>query len=116
VKARRAISPIGEPAAAGASRRAARSKEYREQQAQRQPWEAVARIVIRRRLELGLSQQEVADRMGTSHSAISRIESGLHPTKQDTLARLAEALEMHYVHGFQIDTGAKQPELELITV
>jgi transcriptional regulator with XRE-family HTH domain len=36
----------------------------------------LARIVIRRRGQLGLSQAELARRMGTSHSAISRIETG----------------------------------------
>jgi transcriptional regulator with XRE-family HTH domain len=44
-----------------------------------------------RRANLGLTQEQLADRMGTSHSAISRIESGQHRTSVATLERLAEA-------------------------
>lgn len=111
------VDPLGDDAGTGAARRAARSKEYREEQARLETWEAIARMVIKRRMELGLSQQEVAERAGTSHSAISRVESGQHPTKQETLARLAEALEMRYVHGFEIETASKKkPELELVAV
>jgi transcriptional regulator with XRE-family HTH domain len=79
------------------------------------PYERIARIVIKRRMELGLSQRDVAERMGTSNTAISRIESGRHPTKQDTLARLAEALDMRYVHGFEIDRGKSAPVRELVS-
>ncbi len=38
--------------------------------------------------------------MGTSHSAISRIESGQHPMTVLTLRRLAVALDTHLVVGF----------------
>jgi transcriptional regulator with XRE-family HTH domain len=58
---------------------------------------ADARMVIRRRGKLELSQAELAKRMGTSHSAISRIESGQHPTTVPTLRRLATALDTHLV-------------------
>jgi transcriptional regulator with XRE-family HTH domain len=71
---------------------------------------------LQRAGDLGLSQRDVAERMGTSNTAISRIESGRHPTKQDTLARLAEALEMRYVHGFEIDGGKSTPVRELVSV
>jgi len=43
--------------------------------------------------------------MGTSHSAISRIESGQHPTTVQTLRRLADALETHLVVGFADDVA-----------
>ena len=39
--------------------------------------------------------------MGTSHSAISRIESGQHGTSVQTLQRLAVAREMRFVMGFE---------------
>jgi transcriptional regulator with XRE-family HTH domain len=39
-----------------------------------------------------LTQQELAERVGTSQSVISRIESGQHPTSVTMLRRLAEAL------------------------
>ena len=81
-------------------RRRARDPEYRAELQRLAPYEALARIVIRRRGQLGLRQAELAQRMGTSHSAISRIESGQHPTTVQTLRRLAQALGTHLVAGF----------------
>jgi transcriptional regulator with XRE-family HTH domain len=52
--------------------------------------------------------------MGTSHSAISRIESGQHKTTVDTLQRLAEALDVRFVFGFE-SGPAERPERELVT-
>ncbi len=52
-------------------------------------------------LILGLTQEQLAQRMGTSYSAISRIESGQHNTSVQTLQRLAAALEMRFVMGFE---------------
>ena len=49
--------------------------------------------MIKRRAELELTQEKLAHRMGTSHSAISRIESGSTPHERRTLERLAGALE-----------------------
>jgi transcriptional regulator with XRE-family HTH domain len=48
--------------------------------------------------------------MGTSHSAISRIESGQHPTSVTTLQRLAAALELRFVMGFE-SGNEDRPEL-----
>ena len=45
-----------------------------------------------RRLELGLSQTEVAARMGTSQSAVARLESGDADLRLSTLERYAAAL------------------------
>jgi ribosome-binding protein aMBF1 (putative translation factor) len=94
------VSPVGTPASE-ARRRRARSPEYRAAQARLAPYEAIARFVIQRRTELGLTQEQLAGRMGTSHSAISRIESGQHRTSVATLQRLAEALEVRFVMGFE---------------
>jgi ribosome-binding protein aMBF1 (putative translation factor) len=93
------ISPVG-ASHVESMRRRARNSEYRAELERLAPYEALARIVIRRRGQLGLSQAELAERMGTSHSAISRIESGQHPTTVQTLRRLADALGTHLVVGF----------------
>lgn len=45
-----------------------------------------------RRQQLGLSQTEVAARMGTSQSAVARLESGALDVRLSTLARYAAAL------------------------
>lgn len=67
-----------------------------------------------RRAELGLTQERLAERMGTSHSAISRIESGQHRTSVSTLERLAQALGVRFVMGFE--TGPSEaPVRELVT-
>jgi DNA-binding XRE family transcriptional regulator len=49
--------------------------------------------VLSRRLELGLSQTELAERLGTSRSRIYSIENGEANPRLDTLQRLADALE-----------------------
>lgn len=63
-----------------------------------------------------LSQSELADRMGTSHSAISRIEGGQHATTVETLRRLADALETHLVVGFADITHGDPEQGEPLSV
>lgn len=48
--------------------------------------------LVTRRVELGLSQTEVAARMGTSQSAVARLESGTADLRLSTLERYAAAL------------------------
>jgi ribosome-binding protein aMBF1 (putative translation factor) len=112
-KKRNTGSPVGSSAADAAGRRALRSAGYQEARARLEPYEQLARIVIRRRADLGFTQEQLAERMGTSHSAISRIESGQHSTSVQTLQRLAEALEMRFVMGFE-HGPADKPVRELV--
>jgi ribosome-binding protein aMBF1 (putative translation factor) len=107
-------SPIGTTAAESRRRRSRRAA-YRAEQKRLAPYEEIARIVIQHRMALGLSQQELAERMGTSHSAISRIESGQHKTSVETLRRLADALELRFVVGFE-SGSTDRPVRELVTV
>jgi ribosome-binding protein aMBF1 (putative translation factor) len=108
-------SPIGTSVSEHIESKRARSKRYRDAQERLQPFEQIARIVIMRRARLGLSQQELSERMGTTASVISRIESGQHRTSAETLRRLAEALEGHAVLGFEFGTQAN-PERELVAL
>ena len=48
--------------------------------------------LVARRQELGLSQTEVAARMGTSQSAVARLESGDADVRLSTLERYAAAV------------------------
>jgi transcriptional regulator with XRE-family HTH domain len=48
--------------------------------------------LVARRIELGLSQTEVAARMGTSQSSVARLESGQGDLLLSTLDRYAGAL------------------------
>jgi predicted transcriptional regulator len=58
---------------------------------------ALADTLAEKRWELGLSQTEVAARMGTSQSAVARLESGDADVRLSTLERYAAAL------GHQLD-------------
>lgn len=109
------VSPVGSTHRAASRRRAQRSAVYREELRRIAPYEGIARIVIARRQALGLTQKELAERVGTSHSVISRIESGQHPTSVTTLRRLAEAFDTHLVVGFEDEPG-KVTEAELVAV
>ena len=48
--------------------------------------------LVERRNELGLSQTQVAARMGTSQSAVARLESGDADVRLSTLERYATAI------------------------
>src|SRR5437763_4364316 len=53
----------------------------------------IAEQVTLRRTELGMAQRELAELVGTTQSAIARLESGGRPPRIDTLLRIADALE-----------------------
>ncbi len=57
----------------------------------------IKRKIIKLRLEQGLSQKELADRIGTKQSAISRLESGDYNPSVEFLSKIAHALgkEVH---------------------
>jgi len=77
----------------------ARDPAYRAAMRRLEPYERVARAVIRLRQETGLSQSALARLAGTSPSAVSRLESGQHPPNVETLRRIGEAT------GFELDVS-----------
>jgi predicted transcriptional regulator len=54
---------------------------------------SLAAGLVARRVELGLSQTEVAARMGTSQSAVARLEGGETDIRLSTLERYAAAVD-----------------------
>lgn len=61
----------------------------------------LGQLIYDLRSEAGLSQRELADRMGTTQSVISRLEEGGGARNRiDTLARVARALNRHLVLSF----------------
>jgi predicted transcriptional regulator len=54
---------------------------------------AIAERVAERRVQMNLSQRELAELCGTTQSAIARLERGGRPPRIDTLLRIAEALD-----------------------
>ncbi len=53
----------------------------------------IAEDVAERRVARGLSQKQLAGLVGTTQSAIARLESGGRPPRIDTLLRIADALD-----------------------
>lgn len=86
------IGPIGATSDVAAARRYRTSAQYREQHDQLAPYRAIARVVIHGRGARGWTQQQLADELGTTNTAVSRIESGRHAVSLDTLQRLSDVL------------------------
>lgn len=108
------ISPVGR----SLSRHLKKSLEdpaFRAEYERLAPYEELARIVMMRRAALGLTQAELASRMGTTASAISRIESGQHATSAQTLKKLGVAFGARAVVGFEFGS-AQHPERELVAL
>lgn len=111
------VSPVG--ATHGTATRRSQNPEYQKQLERLAPYERIARMVIGRRMVAGWTQQELAQRVGTSHSVISRIESGQQATSVRTLARLADAFDTHLVVGFDdepADIGFESETRQLVAV
>ena len=64
----------------------------------------IARELIGARTRAGLSQSEVAQRMGTTQSVVARLESGKRPPSMRTVERFAQAVGGHLV--FHIEQQA----------
>lgn len=58
--------------------------------------------VRNRRLELGLTQQQLADKIGISRNSISSIETGQYIPTAYTVALLCKALECSFEDLFQL--------------
>jgi transcriptional regulator with XRE-family HTH domain len=58
---------------------------------------AVADKVAERRQAKGFSQRQLAELVGTTQSAIARLERGGRPPRIDTLLRIADALDCDLV-------------------
>lgn len=66
-----------------------------------EPEFALARTLIEARINAGLTQEEVAERMGTTQSVVARLEGGGSLPSMKTIRRYAEA------------TGTR-PEIKLV--
>jgi DNA-binding XRE family transcriptional regulator len=101
------ISPIGRSAREAADDRAANNEEYRAARAEYarirelRKTNPIAAHLRERRFELDLTQQQVAIAADTSHSAISRLESGTHTPSLETLRRIAAVLDEELLVCFQ---------------
>ena len=78
-----------------------RSAEYRAEWDRQAFAFGIASAIYERRAALGLSQEDLARRIGTTGSVISRIESGRHTASISSLQRIAAALDTHLVVRFE---------------
>lgn len=106
-------SPAGRRASEAAKGRAGRSEECREardeyaaiRDLRKRNW--IAAHIRERRYELELTQQEVAERAGTSHSFISKLEAGGHIPTIPVLQRILAVLDEELLIGVERRTGTE---------
>jgi ribosome-binding protein aMBF1 (putative translation factor) len=114
LKRSKAASPVGSTAEEASGRRASQSSEYLEQREALAGCREIAWLLIKYRMDKGFSQQQLAQLVGTSNSQISRIESGRHRTNLDTLLRIAHALDLRLVLGFESSAAGGKPKRDLV--
>jgi DNA-binding XRE family transcriptional regulator len=116
-----APSPIGQPAQRAAEWHARRSRAYRNARdeyaliRELRKTNPIAAHLRERRFELGLTQEQVADAAGTSHTAISRLENGTHMPQLITLRRIAAVLDEELLLCFQrVEDGEREREFAAV--
>lgn len=73
--------------------------------------EEIAWAVIRLRMKLGISQEELARRIGVSPPTISRLESGRHSPNFTTLRKIADAVGHKVVVSFaETEPASRSPK------
>jgi ribosome-binding protein aMBF1 (putative translation factor) len=95
------ISPIGQSITESIEEDERLDPEYKAERERNRPRRELARVLMLRRIELDLTQQELADRMGTTVAVISRLERGSQNFSTATLQRLAQALDTRLVYAFE---------------
>ncbi len=100
------VRPIGRLHSDAMRERAAKSPAYRAALEELMPYDRIARKIVRLRMDQDFSQEELARRVGTSPSAIARLESGQHRPSVETLRRVAKAFDRTLVVEFApLDTA-----------
>ncbi len=115
-------NPKGRPVAEAAKARARASVDYREARDEyaairalrKKNW--IAAHIRERRYELELTQQDVAERAGTSHSFVSKLERGDHIPTIPVLQRILDVLDEQLLIGIERHVPDEEPERELAPV
>lgn len=77
-----------------------KNPEFKDAYDRQEPEFAIIRAIIEARITSGLSQKELAGKMGTKQSVISRLESGNANPSIKFLQKIAVALDAHLVVKF----------------
>ena len=93
------IGPIGQSSQEAAADRYNRDAAYREAHDRLAPYRVIARAVILARVARHLTQRDLARMLGTTDSAISRVESGERAISLETLRKLGVALDIVFLVG-----------------
>lgn len=112
-------SPVGRSVSESAQMQAERSEAYREardeyaaiRELRKRNW--IAAHIRERRYELDLTQQEVAERAETSHSFVSKVESGNHIPTIPVLKRILAVLDEELLIGIESRLPTDKSEREL---
>jgi len=99
--------PVGVDHATALRRRSA-DPAYLRARASLAPFEELARLFIAYRVEHDLTQEGLAAAMGTSGSAISRLEAGYHQPSLGTLRKFGEISGRRLVVGFEDQAGRRE--------
>ena len=116
------VSATGTKATAAAAGRARRSEEYREardeyaeiRELRKRNW--IAAHIRERRYELDLTQRKLAERADTSHSFISKLESGTHIPTIPVLKRILAVLDEDLLIGIERRIPGEESEREIAAV
>jgi ribosome-binding protein aMBF1 (putative translation factor) len=116
------VSATGAKATDAAAGRARRSEEYREardeytaiRELRKRNW--IAAHIRERRYELELTQRELAERADTSHSFISKLESGTHIPTIPVLKRILAVLDEDLLIGIERRIPGEESEREIAAV
>jgi DNA-binding XRE family transcriptional regulator len=109
-------SPIGAVVTTDDARWAKDDPTYRAQRDARAPYREIAWMLVKYRMDHRLTQQQLAERVGTSYSRISRIENGRQKTSLVTLQRIAHALDLKLVIGFEGTSHEGKPKLRTVSM
>jgi DNA-binding XRE family transcriptional regulator len=112
-------SPTGKSATSAAKGRSRQSDAYRDARDEyeairalrRRNW--IAAHIRERRYELDLTQRQVAEQAETSHSFISKVESGDHMPTIPILRRILAVLDEELLIGFERQVPDEEPEREI---
>jgi ribosome-binding protein aMBF1 (putative translation factor) len=115
-------SPKGKTAVDAAQNRSKRSEAYREardeyaaiRELRKKNW--IAAHIRERRFELDLTQKDVAERAGTSHSFVSKLERGDHIPTIPVLQRILAVLDEELLIGVERRVPDEEPEREVAPV
>jgi DNA-binding XRE family transcriptional regulator len=110
------ISPVGQTITESDEEWTRESQEYREageeyaaiKELRERNW--IAAHIRERRYELDLTQKEVAERAGTSHTYISKVEGGDHMPTIAVLKRILAVLDEALLIGIERIEGDGDPE------